>query len=131
MKLFFIVAVLFLVVSCDAQKEADFSKAQELYISGDIAPDTVYRGMFVSSSTGLCGLVLIDAGQFSEDFDISFNPDSSPPYFSAGNVVHAKCTAKNILFMDLLTGQSHLADAPRKLEAADSFVRNHLELLLL
>ncbi|MBT8061715.1 MAG: hypothetical protein HKO64_10635 [Xanthomonadales bacterium] len=122
-----------LLCACDTSHDAMIvdGNIQSKAVSGAIAPDTLYRGSLVATSNGICGLVLIEAGQFAEDASIRFNTSFDPPGFEAADGIRADCIAGQVSFIDLVTGQSHTSAAPDSLDAADAFTRSHIEILLL
>jgi hypothetical protein len=125
--------IVILAVSCDSARESpdQIGTIESRAVMGAIAPDTVYRGSFVSMQQGICGLVLIEAGGFAEDARITFNTAPNPPAFEASDGIRADCTAGRMTVIDLVTGQGHEVTAPASLSDAEPYTREYIELLLL
>lgn len=100
-------------------------------VMGFIPPDTAYRGMFVARAGYMCGLVLIEAGEFAEDAHIRFNSSPTEPSFQAAGGIEASCSPNRMTVIDLVTGQGHEADAPASLAEAEDFTRSYIDALLL
>jgi len=130
LSLFFVLAMLMSCSESDNSIGAGTDIAEKA-ISGEIAPDTVYRGYFVSNTHGVCGLILIDAGGFPDNANIQFFTSSGSPYFQAGQILNADCISGKVTIADLVTGQRHMTSAPRSLADAEEFTREYIEILLL
>jgi len=125
--------IVILTVSCDMAREpaAETGTIESRAVMGAIPPDTVYRGSFVSMRQRICGLVLIEAGEFTGDAHITFNTTPDPPAFETFDGIQADCTASRMTVIDLVTGQRHEAAAPPSLSDAEQYTREYIELLLL
>lgn len=75
------------LAACDGARlpEGVSDSIQSEAVMGFIPPDTAYRGMFVARAGYICGLVLIEAGEFAEDASITFNTSPPEPAFPAAS----------------------------------------------
>jgi hypothetical protein len=131
-RLIHIIAVLCLV-SCDngPQPAVGINAESVQQVSGAIPPDTIYLGSFVNGPAGICGLILIEAGDSFGQIKIQFDAESSPPHFLVENMLQADCKPGEITVSDLVTGQTHLASAPHTMNTIDRFTREYIEILTL
>ncbi|MDX1460933.1 MAG: hypothetical protein R3348_07740 [Xanthomonadales bacterium] len=131
MKRFITMLMALVIMACGPDSGPGSGDIDSQAVSGRIEPDTLYRGYLVRHQGGICGLVLIEAGQFADDASIRFTEGPDAARFHAGDSLVSVCNPGQVMFADQVTGQSHMVRAPSRLGDAESFVRNHLETLLL
>lgn len=87
MRTLVLILLIFPLAACDGARtlESVSDSIQSEAVMGFIPPDTAYRGMFVARAGYICGLVVIEAGEFAEHTSITFNTSPPEPAFPAAS----------------------------------------------